>query len=161
MTQEPVLAEAMARLVLPAGVDIRAWREADFPSIQRLSRAEGWTTAVSRPADALAAWQRSWPALVATAGDEPAGFVRALTDGAVTTYVAELLVAPAWRGRGLGRALLRACHALCPSTRLDLLSAETAHGFYTALGFRGYPGFRQSRWAELAAPADGRRPGGG
>ena len=160
MTHEPALAEAVARLALPAGVDIRAWREADFPSIQRLSRAEGWTTAVSRPADALAAWRRSWPALVATAGDEPVGFVRALTDGAVTTYIAELLVAPAWRGRGLGRGLLRACHALCPSTRLDLLSAETAGGFYAALGFHGYPGFRHSRWAELVAPAAGRRPAG-
>jgi ribosomal protein S18 acetylase RimI-like enzyme len=52
------------------------------------------------------------------------GFLRTLSDGAVTTYVAGLLVAPAWRGRGLGRTLLDACQALVPTTRLDLLAEE-------------------------------------
>ena len=125
------------------GIAVRPWTEDDFPGIQRLSRAAGWPTPVERPDAALAAWRRSWPALVAAHGVEVVGFLRALSDGEVTTYVAELLVAPEWRGRGVGRVLLEACHALCPRTRLDLLSTAAAEPFYRARGFRPFPGFRR------------------
>jgi GNAT superfamily N-acetyltransferase len=135
---------ALAELTLPAGVQIRAWADADFPGIQRLSSAEGWPTPTARPDEALISWRNAWPTLVAVAGDELVGFVRALTDGEVTMYVAELLVVPGWRGHGLGRALLDACHLLYPHTRLDLLSTESADRFYEANGFRRFQGFRKS-----------------
>jgi GNAT superfamily N-acetyltransferase len=135
---------ALAQLVLPAGITIRAWAEADFPSIQRLSSAEGWPTPTTRPPEALISWHNAWPALVILHDDDLVGFVRALTDGQVTMYIAELLVAPEWRGRGLGRALLDACHLLFPRTRLDLLSTAAANQFYEANGFRRFQGFRKS-----------------
>jgi GNAT superfamily N-acetyltransferase len=137
---EPVL----PGVALPPGVTIRGWTESDFIAIQRLSSAEGWPTPQDRPTEAVAAWRKSWPALVATHGEDVVGFLRALTDGAVTTYVCEVLVVPAWRDRGIGRALIEACHHLCPSTRLDLLSGGTADGFYEANGFRRFQGFRKS-----------------
>jgi GNAT superfamily N-acetyltransferase len=135
---------SLTELTLPARIDIRAWTEADFPAVQRLSSAEGWPTPMARPDEALASWRNSWPALVATAGDGVVGFVRALTDGEVTMYIAELLVAPEWRGRGVGRALLDTCHLLYPHTRLDLLSTQSADPFYEANGFRRFQGFRKS-----------------
>ncbi len=135
-----------ARLSLPAGVGLRAWREDDFAAVRDLAAAEGWSTLRDRPADGLAAWQGSWPALVLTHAQELVGFARALSDGAVTIYVADLLVAPAWRGQGLGRALVEACHMLLPSTRIDLLSTTGADAFYRAQGFRAFPGFRKSAW---------------
>lgn len=138
-------AEAVSsEVILPPGVTVRAWTESDFPAIQRLASAEGWPTPQDRATEAMAAWRKSWPALVATHGEDVVGFLRALTDGAVTTYVCEVLVVPAWRGRGIGRALIEACHHLCPSTRLDLLSGGTADGFYEANGFRRFQGFRKS-----------------
>jgi predicted N-acetyltransferase YhbS len=135
---------SLTELTLPVGIDIRVWTEADFPAIQRLSSAEEWSTPVDRAEEALASWRNSWPALVATCDDGVVGFVRALTDGEVTMYVAELLVAPEWRGRGVGRALLGACHLLYPRTRLDLLSTASADQFYAASGFRPFQGFRKS-----------------
>ena len=72
------------------------------------------------------------------------GFLRALSDGAVTTYVAEVLVAAGHRGRGIGTALLEACHRLCPETRIDLLSTADASAFYEAGGFRAFAGYRKS-----------------
>jgi GNAT superfamily N-acetyltransferase len=135
---------ALTDLVLPVGISFRAWAAADFPAIQRLSSAEGWPTPVVRPDEALAAWRNSWPALVALAPAEVVGFVRALSDGEVTMYVAELLVARAWRGRGIGRALLDACHLIYPHTRIDLLSTESADRFYAASGFGAFRGFRKS-----------------
>jgi len=144
--QQRQTAAALSELVLPAGAQIRAWADADFPDIQRLSSAEGWPTPMARPDQALESWRNAWPTLVAVADGALVGFVRALTDGEVTMYIAELLVVPGWRGRGLGLALLDACHLLHPHTRLDLLSTESADRFYEANGFRRFQGFRKSYW---------------
>jgi GNAT superfamily N-acetyltransferase len=136
-------------LTLPASVVIRAWAEADFPAIQTLSEAEGWPTPRERPGEALAAWQRSWPALVAVMDGALIGFCRALSDGLVTTYIAELLVVPGWRRQGIASALLDVTQRLCPGSRLDLLATEESRGFYARMGFRAFAGFRRS-WQELA-----------
>jgi GNAT superfamily N-acetyltransferase len=137
-------------IALPAGVAIRAWDEADFPTIQQFSTAENWTTPIARAAEALEAWRRSWPTLVAVHDETVIGFSRSLSDGLVTTYVAEVLVAPAWRRHGIAAALLEATQRLCPGSRLDLLSTAEAGAFYQQAGFRHYAGFRLS-WAERMA----------
>lgn len=129
----------------PPGITIRPFAEADFAAIQRLSAAEGWPTPVERPREALAAWQRSFPALVAVEGEQVIGFLRALSDCTVTTYVCELLVALKYRNRGIGHVLLEECRCQVPATRLDLLSTSAADGFYEAQGFRRFQGFRKSR----------------
>jgi GNAT superfamily N-acetyltransferase len=134
-------------IALPAGIIIRAWAEADFPAIQQLSQAEGWSTPLIRPDDALEAWRRSWPTLVAIQGDTLIGFCRSLSDGLITTFVAELLVAPSWRRRGIAGALLDVTQQLSPGSRLDLLSTSEGQSFYQQAGFRPFPGFRRS-WAE-------------
>lgn len=135
----------VASITLPANVTVRAWTEADFADIQRLSSAEGWPTPITRPHEALTAWRQSWPTLVATDGETVIGFLRALTDGAVTTYIAEVLVDSQWRGKGIGHILIDICHRMYPSTRIDLLSTESADGFYESLEFRRFRGFRSPR----------------
>lgn len=139
------LRTALAQVTLPQGIVIRAWSEADFPAIQRLSLAEGWPSPTQRPADSLLAWQHSWPALVAVEGERVVGFVRGLTDGAITMFIAEMAVDAQLRGRGIGRTLLDVCHALYPTTRLDLLALDDARAFYKACGFRViHDGMRKS-----------------
>jgi ribosomal protein S18 acetylase RimI-like enzyme len=139
------LTTALAQVTLPSGIEIRAWSEADFPTIQRLSSAEGWTSPTQRPTDSLLAWQHSWPALVAVEGEMVVGFVRGLTDGAITLYIADMAVDVRLRGRGIGRTLLNTCHTLYPTTRLDLLAADDARAFYKACGFRElHDGMRKS-----------------
>ncbi|GLV58348.1 hypothetical protein KDH_51810 [Dictyobacter sp. S3.2.2.5] len=136
---------ALARVQIPAGIIVRAWSEEDFLAIQRLSSAEGWTSPVRRPADSLRAWQSSWPTLVAQKDDAVVGFVRAITDCAITMYIAELLVDQHMRGAGIGRTLLETCHQLYPTTRLDLLAADGSRSFYEACGYRVlHDGMRKS-----------------
>jgi len=108
------LSAALARIALPPDVAIRPWMEADFPAIQA-SDAEGWPTPRTRPDEARAAWRQSRPALVATTGTDVIAFVRALTDGEVTMFIPELLVAPAGQGVGplLGGRMPRTLSA-CP-----------------------------------------------
>lgn len=130
------LKAVLANRRLPPGITVRCWTEGDFAAIQALSRAADWPTPIDRPADAVSAWRESYPALVATDHSEVIGFLRALNDGAVTTYIAELLVALVYQRRGIGTMLLDACQDLCPTTRLDLLSTEAADQFYATPGFR-------------------------
>jgi GNAT superfamily N-acetyltransferase len=133
------------RLSLSPGFNIRAWQKDDFAEIQMLSANEGWTTTGLRPDEALTAWTHSCPTLVATNEvDQVIGFIRGLTDTEVTTYIADFLVVPEYRGKGLGRALLEVCHGLYPHTRFDLLSTDNAHGFYEKEGVRHFQGFRKS-----------------
>lgn len=144
-THQTQLAAALMTLHLPPGIQLRCWTEADFPAIERLSTAQGWPTPHDRPDEALAAWQQSWPTLVAMEGERVTGFVRGITDGEITMYIAELLVEPDYQGKGIGRLLLDACHALFPHTRLDLISTEEAIPFYKAIGFRSVgEGLRKS-----------------
>ena len=135
-TQQRQLDEALKTLDVPPGLHLRCWTDADFPAVERLSTLQGWPTPHNRPEEALLAWQHSWPSLVVTEGEAIVGFVRGITDGEITTYIAELLVAPDHRGDGIGRLLLDACHALFPHTRLDLISLEESTPFYRAIGFR-------------------------
>ncbi len=139
------LTTALAQVTLPSGIEIRAWTDADFPAIQRISSAEGWPSPTQRAADSLLAWQHSWPTLVAVEGEMVVGFVRGLTDGAITMFIAEMAVDVRLRGRGIGRTLLDVCHYLYPTTRLDLLAADDARAFYKACGFRMiHDGMRKS-----------------
>ena len=135
-TRQKQLEVALMTMSIPPGIQLRCWSEKDFPDIQRLSTLQGWPTPRNRPDEALAAWQHSWPALVVTEGERVIGFVRGITDGEITTYIADLLVHANYRGKGIGRLLVNACHALSPHTRLDLISTEEALPFYKVNGFR-------------------------
>ena len=138
------VAAALAGIPLPAGVAIRPWAETDFPTIQTFRmRKDGRRRApapMRRSMRGVARGPRSSPlpirALIA--------FVRALTDGEVTMFVPELLVAPAWQGKGLGRCLLDVCHLLYPHVRIELFATESSASFYAAHGFRPFPGYRKS-----------------
>lgn len=84
--------------------------------------------------------------LVAERSGRVVGFLRALSDGEVTTYICELAVEESLRRQGIGRALLDFCHELCPHTRLDLLcSDESSAAFYEKAGFHRFLGYRRSR----------------
>jgi ribosomal protein S18 acetylase RimI-like enzyme len=134
----------LANISLPPGISIRSWVQADFPNVQRLAITEGWSSFQDRPDAVLTAYENSWPVLVATYNDAVIGFVRALTDGQLTMYIAEILVGAEYRRLGIGRALLDTCHHLYPNTRQDLLSDEDTIPFYETLNYRRCQGFRKS-----------------
>ena len=144
MKREALLEQVLSQIILPSAVEIRAWQPTDFPIVRDLAFIEGWTTLHTRPDDGLRAWQNAWPALLATHKQTTIAFLRALTDQTITLYVAELLVVPDWRGRGIGTALLEVCHLLYPTARFDLISTEHADQFYEKQGFRPFRGFRKS-----------------
>jgi ribosomal protein S18 acetylase RimI-like enzyme len=125
-------------------VTVRRYEERDFPFIHELNRAEGWNNLVEKHTDAKKAWHQSNAAFVAEREGELVGCLRGLTDGYITLYVAELLVHPDWRRRGIGKELLSHVHSIYPATRLELLASQTSRTFYELHGYRPFHGFRKS-----------------
>lgn len=65
-------------------------------------------------------------------------FARVVTDKAVFAYLADVFVAPEWRGRGLSKWILEAvnAHPDLQEIRRFLLATRDAHGLYEQFGFR-------------------------
>jgi GNAT superfamily N-acetyltransferase len=69
-----------------------------------------------------------------------AGFARAVSDGALFAYLADVFVLPAHRGRGLGVALVREMVLAPPLAGLRwVLFTADAQELYGRLGFEAYP----------------------
>jgi ribosomal protein S18 acetylase RimI-like enzyme len=123
---------------------IRNYNVEDFHSILNIYEAEGWSTLVNREDELRMAFDQSTCVLVAVIGDEIVGFLRALSDGMVTTFICELIIAGHVRGAGIGKKLITYCHHLYPKTRTDLLASSTSHTYYESLNFRPFYGFRRT-----------------
>jgi N-acetylglutamate synthase-like GNAT family acetyltransferase len=74
-------------------------------------------------------------------GTRQVGFARVVTDHATFGYLQDVIVDPAWRGRGIGRSLLRCVmeDPIVSSLRTLLLRTEDAHGLYRKAGFEPAP----------------------
>lgn len=142
--EAPDLDSVLARFNIPASFLIQAWSPNHFDAMCALSSVEGWMTPELKPKETLVAWENSWPTLVAVDTDgKLAGFLRAITDTQITTYLCEVLVDREFRRHGLGRLLIDVCQSLVPTTRLDLLSTGEADDFYRAIDCADFQGFRR------------------
>ena len=65
-------------------------------------------------------------------------FARVITDRATFAYLADVFVVPELRGRGIGKALVRAVlqHPDLQSLKLVMLRTRDAHGLYSQFGFQ-------------------------
>ena len=70
-------------------------------------------------------------------GERQIGFARVLSDHATLSFLADVFVLPAYRGRGLGTWLVEVATSLPELTavRRWLLGTRDAHGLYRKLGF--------------------------
>ena len=76
--------------------------------------------------------------LAAYEGDELLGVVRTVGDGFTVVFVQDLLVDPAYQGKGVGSALLTAVLERFPHVRqIELVTDDTERtvAFYRAMGF--------------------------
>ena len=81
-----------------------------------------------------------------------AGFARVITDRATYAYVADVFVAEAHRGKGLGKLLMRAMmtHPDLQGLRRWSLATRDAHELYRQFGFRELA--HPERFMEIAKP---------
>ena len=125
-------------------IQVRSFQENDFQTVKELNKQEGWNNLVKKHDESLCSWLNSEPALIAVDGDEVIGFLRGLTDGAVTLYVCELLVKEEYRNRGVAEHLVRTAHECYPSTRVEMIANQESQGYYESRGYRAFSGFRKA-----------------
>ena len=69
------------------------------------------------------------------------GFARVISDDATTYYLCDVVIDPAYRGRGLGKALVSHIVSLPEYAGLrGLLLTKDAHGLYEKFGFEAVNG---------------------
>ena len=69
-------------------------------------------------------------------GKKLVGFARVISDDATTYYLCDVIIDPAYRGRGLGKALVSHIVSLPEYAGLrGLLLTKDAHGLYEQFGF--------------------------
>jgi len=140
---------------LPPGVGIRLMREADIPAGVGLCRASRWNQTAGEWTLFLEIAPGS--AFVAARAGTVVGTAVRVPYRPSVEWVAMVLVDPAERGRGIGRALLLHVIASVPSGHVARLDATPAgRALYATLGFEdecGLARYRGAAPAAISAPA--------
>lgn len=123
---------------------IRAFRQADMPTARELLRQLGYEVGIGELAGRLDRLLGAADHHVAVAEHDGrvAGLVHAFARPALEkpyeAVVQALVVDPAWRGQGIGRALMREAEAWAAARGLPsvVLHTRSAQAFYARLGYR-------------------------
>lgn len=117
-------------------MEIRTIRAEEIDAARQLLIDEPGWAARFRDADAFRRLiGQSQRAFVAIEDGAVVGFVRAITDGMSNGYLTLLIVHTSYRGRGVGRALVRAIMGDEPRMTWVLRADRGAEGFYEKIGF--------------------------
>ncbi|MBT3390698.1 MAG: GNAT family N-acetyltransferase [Chloroflexi bacterium] len=107
----------------------------DLDFVEAMLRSNYW--APDRPRPVIEAAIRGSIPFSLFDGEQSVGFARAVTDRATFAWIADVMIAPAYRGQGLGKWLIQCVleHPAIASTATQLLRTRDAHGLYTKFGF--------------------------
>src|SRR4030095_13723406 len=140
--------------MLPSDIEVSTDRaRLDVSLIEQFLKASYW--AAGRPRDVIErSIAHSLCFGVYTAARQ-IGFGRVITDCAVFGYLSDVFVLPEFRGRGVGKFLVKAMleHPDVHGLKLLLLRTRDAHGLYAQFGFTpaDKPEELMARWSELLA----------
>lgn len=91
--------------------------------------------AVRAPAALARAHAASYATVYAWHGDLLIGSARAVSDGIYYATIYDVVVDPAWQGKGVGRRLVQDLIERLPAEKIFLTSVPGKQGFYAKLGF--------------------------
>ena len=119
-------------------MEIREYTSFSIDEVLALYSGAGWTSYTERAEVLEAAYARSLCVLGAYDGGRLVGILRAVGDGLTILFIQDIIVAPEYRRRGIGTALLNAAAERYPSVyQTELLTddTESAQAFYRSAGF--------------------------
>lgn len=115
----------------------------DETAFARLFETTGWNAAYKlTPAALHEAISNSWYVVSAVADNQLVGFGRMISDGIMHALILDMIVDPAFQGRGIGSRILEMMKAHADAHRvrdLQLFSAKGKEGFYRQHGFTSRP----------------------
>jgi ribosomal protein S18 acetylase RimI-like enzyme len=110
----------------------------DLPAVCALIQTASWAS--HRSAAQIAESLQNSTCLVVTRGNFTLGFVRAITDHSVNSYICDFVIAEECRGQKLGTWMLEVLIAHPNLVRTNqLLITENAQAFYEPHGFAQHP----------------------
>jgi N-acetylglutamate synthase-like GNAT family acetyltransferase len=116
---------------------------ADPEAYFALFETTGWNEMYRRtPEELQRTLQNSWYLVTAMHGDELVGAGRVVSDGIQYAVVFDMIVAPAWQGRGIGSEILKRLLARCDEAKIRdvlLFAASGTYEFYRRHGFARRP----------------------
>ena len=122
--------------MLPADIEVSTDRaRLDVSLIEQFLRTSYW--AAERPRDVIERSIAHSLCFGVYTADRQIGFGRVNTDYAVFGYLSDVFVLPEFRGRGVGKYLVKAIleHPDVHGLQLLLLRTRDAHGLYAQFGF--------------------------
>lgn len=122
-------------------MEIRPYLNYNEEEILRLYTAVGWSAYTDDPKALRDGYGASLLVLAAYEGDELAGIIRVVGDGATVVFIQDILVFPERQRQGVGTALLKAVLDRYSRVRqIQLVTDDTPKttAFYRSMGFRDY-----------------------
>jgi len=127
------------------GVEIRLVKSWPEEEIISLYKAGGWWKEHYDPDKIHEMIMNSFAFAVALEEDhdDAVGMGRVISDGFSDAYIQDVVVLEEFRGRGVGRSIVKALVDHCVEEGLvwiGLIAEEGTGGFYKPAGFRDFPG---------------------
>jgi len=98
-------------------------------------KANGWSSA-EKPEKLIPALNNSDALVTARISGKLVGIGNAISDGSLVVYYPHMLVHPNYKGKGIGRAMMKLLQRKYASFHQQMLTADVdAVGFYKSLGF--------------------------
>lgn len=110
----------------------------DMPAVIALYHAVGWSNYTEDPEMLKDALLHSLLVIAAYDNEQLVGLVRVVGDGYSVVFIQDILVLPAYQGRGIGRCLIEmVLEAYSTVYQIHLLTEQTVKtmSFYESLGF--------------------------
>jgi N-acetylglutamate synthase-like GNAT family acetyltransferase len=122
-------------------VTISETRDVPIPALRALQETAPWARGRSH-AQLRTLLRHSDIFLTAWDGTRLVGCARVLTDFTVRALICDVIVHPAYQGRGIGRLLVEATEAHPALQHVEMLCLFTTekHDFYAHLGWEDHPG---------------------
>ena len=123
-------------------ITIELYKHFDLDSVLPLYDSAGWYSYTSHPDMLKRSFDGSLAVLAAADGDRLVGVIRAVGDGASILFIEDLLVAPEYRRRGIGSALLQKMVSLYPGVYQTVPLTDDQPALiecYRSLGFAAAP----------------------
>ncbi len=130
--------------MIPPDIEIRIVDEWSIDDIVKLYKVGGWWKDHYDPNRIPALITGSFAfALAVDLTGTAIGMGRIISDGVSDAYIQDLVVLQEWRGKGIGKAIIKLLLDHCLKKKLSWIGLIAEPGtteFYTPLGFKSLPG---------------------